>query len=363
MSLKRIYLISLSFLLSFAFFACSKDNGKNAEEKGYIPEPAASSEETPGENTAENKKEQENAQPENENSQDSQQSAEQSSEGQPAEEKVSDGENSASGNDENKDAAADSGKSDENVASNDGTEQKTDSAAQEDSAKQENNPQEKEKNETADGNLPENAANADDSVNKESAEENGKSADGAGEDSKDSAAQPENAEDPKAEEPKTDNNEPSAAPKSSFQNCEQLYSNMEKCVPFKCSIPSNFLGKILEDTYEIKGMRGGKCRYVTGIYMKEKNKVSETASIVCNFTEEERKKASAYVKDTKNLKSSLVMGIKEESADIKNNPFIKFFADNSCVKACKKYQTETEKIELLENGRFITIRVRCPSED
>lgn len=156
---------------------------------------------------------------------------------------------------------------------------------------------------------------------------------------------------------------PVAQPASVFGPCDRLNEFLAVCAPFRCSIASNFLGQQLDDIYEIKGIRSGKCRYITGLHMEIKGKVTESASLICNFNEEQLKEAAAYLKDTNNLKSSIITGIKDNSTDASSNPFLKYFAANICVKACKKNQTEITRIELDEQNHFVEKKVRCPSED
>ncbi len=155
--------------------------------------------------------------------------------------------------------------------------------------------------------------------------------------------------------------EPQAQPKAVFGPCDRLYEFLKVCSPFKCSIASNFLGQQIDDVYEVKGIRNGKCRYVTGIHMENKSRVTESTNMICNLPEKEQAEAALYLIDTKNLKNSDITGVKDSSEN-DLNPFLKYSANNLCVKACKKNQNETKQI-VLENGHFVEKNVRCPSED
>ena len=152
--------------------------------------------------------------------------------------------------------------------------------------------------------------------------------------------------------------------KPAFGSCDSLYQFIDQCVEFKCSVASTMLGQTIDDTFEIKGLRNDKCRFVSGIYMKKPdNSVIENASLICNFNEQQNKVISAYLKNTDNLKNATITGISDDGKNNSDNPFVTFMATNVCQKACKKNQTETELIELDSKGHFKTKKVRCPAED
>lgn len=149
-----------------------------------------------------------------------------------------------------------------------------------------------------------------------------------------------------------------------FGSCDSLYQFIDQCVEFKCSVASSMLGQTIDDTFEVKGNRNDKCRFISGIYMKKAdNSVIENASLICNFNEQQLKVISAYLKNTDNLKNATITGINDDGKSNSDNPFVTFMATNVCMKACKKNQTETELIELDSKGHFKTRKVRCPAED
>lgn len=146
-------------------------------------------------------------------------------------------------------------------------------------------------------------------------------------------------------------------------SCEKLSENLSSCTPFKCSITSNFLGQNIDDIYEVKGMRNNKCRYVTGITIVNKDGIESKAStMICNFDEAQRAESAEFLKDINNLKSNISMGLKDKPASTNTSPFVKYDANDVCVKPCTKDQTEIKRI-VLENGHFIEKKSRCPSED
>jgi len=149
-----------------------------------------------------------------------------------------------------------------------------------------------------------------------------------------------------------------------FGSCDNLYQFIDQCIEFKCSVASSMLGQTIDDTFEVKGNRNDKCRFISGIYMKKAdNSIIENASLICNFNEQQGKVISAYLKNTDNLKNATITGINDDGKSNSDNPFVTFMATNVCMKACKKNQTETELIELDSKGHFKTRKVRCPAED
>lgn len=352
MKTSRFYF--LIFAVAFAFLSsCSKNSGQQEEGKGYIPEPASSSEKTdesgkkPDEMTSEEKdriasNDAGNKNPDEEKDSDEKKDSDDVKESEAkqnsSEETAKTDETVKNDGEGNKpdDNSKESGKNsdDNNVSAS------TETASAVQTSEQNNVPAE---NGSSSESSPQ-TETADNSNNAENAE-NSSSTGNAGE-QRATVAQPD---------------APVPQPEALFGSCDRLHEFMDVCSPFKCSVASNFLGQTIDDTYEVKGIRNGKCRYVTGLHMEAKGKVTDNASLICNFEEEDRHTAAEFLKNPKNLKSSVITGISENKNN-GSNPFVKFFADNVCVQACKKNQNEIEQI-VLENGHFVSKKVRCPSED
>ena len=337
----------LIFAFAFAFLSsCSKNSGQQEQGQGYIPEPAASSDKK-------------DDVPKDENaitSDEKHLNALKQAENKPSDETKDSDEKK--GSDDIKDPDSKQDPSDE--AKKSGSEDKPDDSSKESEKKPDDNnvnvstetasaAQESEQNNpTAESVSPADNAQATEAADNSNSDEN-----------KEKSASTGNAGEQRATVAQPD--APVPQPEALFGSCDRLHEFMDACSPFKCSVASNFLGQTIDDTYEVKGIRNGKCRYVTGLHMESKGKVTDNASLICNFEEEDRHAAAEFLKNPKNLKSSVITGI-SESKNNGSNPFVKFFADNVCVQACKKNQTEIEQI-VLENGHFVSKKVRCPSED
>lgn len=343
MTLKNFSLISFVLFLGLALCSCSKNNDSAEQGQSYIPEPAATSPATENTENSETQGESENKE-----------------------------ENNAEGQDESS-ASSDSTDIEKNndvpEQSADNSSQNSDENVQNTSAKAEDAEKPAEsafaaavKEEIQEDEKQSSSENSDETKSEEIAKntsENNENEENKGEKTENTESEKKNNDETFALDAKPQ--DVMAEPEPIFGSCENMHKYMAACAPFKCSRPTTFLGQTLDDTFEIKGKRNGKCRYVTGVHMQQKGKTIDSVNLICNLGDGERLMASEYLKNPENIKYTTLNGIQDNSKNTVK-PFTVFFADNVCVKACKKSQTEIEQT-VLEDGHFVTKKVRCPSDD
>lgn len=345
MTLKNFSLTSLVLFLGLALCSCSKNNDSAEQGQSYIPEPAATSPATENTENSETQGESENKEENNADEQDPSSATSDSTDiekNNDVPEQSAD--NSSQNTDENVQNTSDDAKAED-------AEKPAESAF---AAAVKEEIQEEEKQSSSE--------NSDETKSEEIAKntsENNENEENKGEKTENTESEKKNNDETFALD--ANPQDVMAEPEPIFGSCENMHKYMAACAPFKCSRPTTFLGQTLDDTFEIKGKRNGKCRYVTGVHMQQKGKTIDSVNLICNLGDGERLMASEYLKNPENIKYTTLNGIQDNSKNTVK-PFTVFFADNVCVKACKKSQTEIEQT-VLENGHFVTKKVRCPSDD
>lgn len=343
MILKNFSLISFVLFLGLAFCSCSKNNDSAEQGQSYIPEPAATLPATENTENSETQDESENKEEKNAEEQDASSA---SSDSTDIEKNNDAPEQSADNSSQN---------SDENV-------QNTSAKAEDAEKPAESAFAAAVKEEIQEDEKQSSSENSDETKSEEIAKntsENNENEENKGEKTENTESEKKNNDETFALDAKPQ--DVMAEPEPIFGSCENMHKYMAACAPFKCSRATTFLGQTLDDTFEIKGKRNGKCRYVTGVHMQQKGNTIDSVNLICNLGDGERLMASEYLKNPENLKYTTLNGIQDNSKNTVK-PFTVFFADNVCVKACKKSQTEIEQT-VLENGHFVTKKVRCPSDD